>query len=195
MDHTATEGTAALKPGERFTLEQWRNWPEGERWELIGGVAYSMCAAPKVPHQRLAGSMYVELYTFLKGKPCEALLSPVDVYLPGAVEDSTDTVVEPDVIVVCDPSKVQDDGVHGAPDLVIEVGSESTLYKDMTRKKALYERSGVREYWIVNPDSGSVLRYVLVDGRYSPATEILPGEPVHSAVLEGFSWTFTPAGA
>jgi len=188
-----TDGTSALKAGEKFTLEQWRTWPEGERWELIGGVAYAMSPAPRVPHQSLVVRLIHDIYEFLDGKSCQPFVAPVDVFLPKGDPDSSDTVVQPDVFVVCDPDKIEDDGIHGAPDFVVEVLSDSTAYKDMTAKKALYEHSGVREYWLVNPGSGSVFRYVLKDGHFGPATEILKGDAVESVTLPGFTWHVTKA--
>jgi Uma2 family endonuclease len=187
-----TEGPSALKQGERFTLDQWRSWPQDERWELIDGIAYAMSPAPRIPHQNFAGEIFYALRSFLEGKPCQPFIAPADVYLPDDSEDGADTVVQPDVLVVCDERKVQDDGIHGAPDFVAEVLSESTAYKDWNIKKALYERSGVREYWLVSTETGSVFRYILKDGRYGPVTEILRGGPVESTALPGFSWS-TPA--
>ncbi|OHD23001.1 MAG: hypothetical protein A2Y38_22005 [Spirochaetes bacterium GWB1_59_5] len=187
-----TEGSAALKEGEKFTLDQWRTWPEGERWELIGGVAYNMSPAPKVRHQSLAGFLYHDICTFLEEKSCLPFIAPTDVFLPEGVADSADTVVQPDILVVCDDGKILEDGIHGAPDFIAEVLSPSTAYKDMSAKKSLYERSGVREYWLVNPDTGSVFRYVLNDGRYGPATEILHGDRVESSALPGFVWRIKP---
>ncbi|MFH2115098.1 MAG: Uma2 family endonuclease, partial [Spirochaetota bacterium] len=98
-----TDGTSALKTGEKFTLDQWRRWPEGERWELINGVAYTMSPAPRVPHQRLSRSLSSALDAFLEGKDCEPFYAPVDVFLPKVDPGSSDTVVQPDVFVVCDP--------------------------------------------------------------------------------------------
>jgi len=183
-----TEGTSALKQGERFTLDQWRSWPENERWELIDGIAYAMSPAPRIPHQNHAGNLFRKLGNFLEGKPCQPFMAPADVFLPDDSEGATDTVVQPDVFVVCDGDKVHDDGVHGAPDFVAEVLSESTAYKDWNIKKALYERAGVREYWIVSTETGSVFRYSLKDGRYGPVTEILRGGAVESLAFPGFSW-------
>jgi Uma2 family endonuclease len=180
---------SALKQGERFTLDQWRSWPENERWELIDGIAYAMSPAPRIPHQNHAGDLFRKLGNFLEGKPCKPFIAPADVFLPDNAEDGTDTVVQPDVLVVCDEGKVQDDGIHGAPDFVAEVLSESTAYKDWNIKKALYERTGVREYWLVSPETGSVFRYVLEDGRYGPVTEILRGGAVESIAFPGFSWS------
>jgi Uma2 family endonuclease len=184
-----TEGTSALKQGERFTLDQWRSWPENERWELIDGIAYAKSPAPRIPHQNFAGELFYALRSFLEGKPCKPFIAPADVFLPDDSEDGTDTVVQPDVLVVCDEGKVQDDGIHGAPDFVAEVLSESTAYKDWNIKKALYERSGIREYWLVSTETGSVFRYVLEDGRYGPVTEILRGGAAESMALPGFSWS------
>ncbi len=188
-----TAGTSALKAGEKFTLDQWRTWPEGERWELIGGVAYAMSPAPRVPHQDLVGRLFYEIYSFLQRKSCTPFVAPLDVFLPKGDPDSSDTVVQPDVFVVCDPDKVQDDGIHGAPDFVVEVLSDSTAYKDLSTKKELYERAGVREYWLVNPQNGSVFTYALVDGHYGPTIEILRGGAVKSVALPGFIWYTTKA--
>ena len=119
-----TRGSNALKAKQRFTLDQWRSWPEGERWELIDGEAFDMSPAPRVPHQVKTGDLYYQLRMFLEGKPCQPFVAPIDVFLETTGEG--DTVVEPDVLVVCNPSKVGDDGIHGAPDFVAEVLSEST---------------------------------------------------------------------
>lgn len=181
-----SSGTSAIRAGDRFTLAQWWTWPEGERWELIGGIAFAMSPVPKVVHQEIALKFAYALKSFLEGKPCKAFISPIDVFLPDADPGTPDTVVQPDVIVVCDPAKIGEEGIHGAPDLVAEILSDSTAYKDLTVKKAAYERSGVREYWIINPESGSILRHVLSGGAYLPAVESRRGEAAESAVLEGF---------
>ncbi len=139
----STDGTAALKPGEKYTLDQWRTWPEGERWELIGGVAYNMSPAPRVSHQDIAGELFYAIRIFLEEKPCRLLMAPIDVFLPDGVDDSAETVVQPDILVVCDRDKINDDGIHGAPDFVAEVLSPATAYKDMHDKRMLYERSGL----------------------------------------------------
>jgi Uma2 family endonuclease len=189
-----TEGTSALKHGERFSLDQWRSWPENERWELIYGIAYSMSPAPRTPHQNHVGDLYRKLGNFLEGKPCRPFIAPLGVYLTDDSEDGTDTVVQPDVLVVCDEDKVKNDGIHGAPDFVAEVLSESTAYKDWNVKKILYERYGVREFWLVSTETGSVFRYVLKEGHYGPVTEILRGGTVESMVLPGFTWSSPAQG-
>ncbi len=183
-----SNGTSALNMAEHFTLEQWRAWPEDERWELIDGIAFAMSPAPRVSHQNFSGEIFYALKKHLQGKPCRAFMAPLDVFFADAKKDAKDTVVQPDVLVVCDEKKVADDGIHGAPDFIVEILSESTAYKDWHVKKALYERFGVREYWLVSPDTGSVFRYVLKDGRYGPVTEILRGETVECTAIPGFSW-------
>ncbi|AEJ20015.1 Uma2 family endonuclease [Gracilinema caldarium] len=183
------EGTSALKQGERFTIAQRNAWPGDERWELIGGVAYNMSPALRVPHQRLTLQFAASLFNFLEGKPCQPFISPVDVYLPDASAENEETVVQPDVFVVCDSEKIKDDGIHGAPDFIVEVLSDSTAYKDLTIKKQAYERSGVREYWIINPDTGSIFISLLDQGHYLPMTEILRGNRATSTVLNGFTFT------
>jgi Uma2 family endonuclease len=183
-----TTGSSAAKSGGKFTIADYASWPDDERWELIGGVAYGMSPSPTVPHQLVSGDLYATVRDFLDGKPCLPFIAPIDVYLPEAVSDTTDTVVQPDILVVCDASKIQHDGIHGAPDFVVEVLSESTAYKDLNDKRAAYERSGVREYWLVNPGSGSVLQYQLRDERLELAGEVRQGSPARSCVLDGFTW-------
>jgi Uma2 family endonuclease len=187
-------GTSALKEGETFTLDQWRTWPEGERWELIGGVAYCMSPAPKVCHQGLVGSLYYKLCAWLEEKDCSPFVAPIDVFLPDGIADSAETVVQPDVFVICDQNKIKEDGIYGAPDFIAEMLSPSTAYKDMSVKLKLYEHAGVREYWMVNPDTGSVFRYALKDAHYGAATEILRGEAVESAIFQGFVWKVQETG-
>ena len=152
-------GTSAVSPDERYTYKEYRTWPEGERWELIEGVAYAMSPAPTRSHQRFVVDLVGKLYAFLKGRPCELLVSPIDVFLPASsdeAEDEVDTIVQPDVIVVCDRNKLIDKGVRGGPDFVVEILSPSTAMKDFSKKKTLYAKHGVREYWIVNPEDLAV---------------------------------------
>jgi len=187
-----TNATAAISLNEHYTYKDYKTWPEGERWELIEGVAYAMSPAPTRSHQEFVVDLVVRLGAYLRGKPCTLLVSPIDVFLqasPGEEDDDTDTVVQPDVIVVCDKDKLIDKGVRGAPDFVVEILSPSTAMKDLGRKKALYARHGVREYWIVNPEDRSVLAYRLEGAEFGRVQDFRAGEEVRSSVLEGFSWT------
>ena len=179
------EGTSALRLDARYTLADWRSWPEGERWELIAGAAYAMSPAPRVPHQTQAFDLGRALGNFLEGKPCRVFMAPLDVFLE---KDSEDTVVEPDVLAVCESAKIRDDGIHGAPDFVAEVLSESTASKDFGIKKELYERTGIREYWIIHPDTGAVFQYIRDGALFAPVREHRKGQKVESSAFPGFSW-------
>ena len=127
--------------------------------ELIGGRVVAM-ASPKVIHTRVMQNIYRIFADYLSGHPCEPFTDSVDVYLT-----AKDRYI-PDVTVVCDPDKVQDDGIYGAPDLVVEVLSQGSAKNDRTRKKDVYEQCGVREYWIVDPVSMRVEQYLLEEGRF-----------------------------
>ncbi len=178
-----------------FTYGDYRTWPDGERWELIDGVAYDMSPAPMIKHQRMLGRLWAEISRFLHGKPCEPFFAPVDVLFPrlGQTDDEADTVVQPDIVVVCDPAKTENGKfVRGAPDLVVEILSPSTSKKDLNEKYRLYEREGVREYWALEPRSCWLHRYVLgEDRRYGEALVREKGDGLgvaSSAVLAGFSF-------
>ena len=166
------DGTSPLKADARFTYKDYKTWPEGERWELIRGTAWAMSPAPRRQHQTLCGQLYAYLDQFFAGKPCRPYIAPVDVFLPEGDEalDETDAVVQPDIFVVCDKSKLIEEGVRGAPDFVIEILSPSTALKDQTEKRMLYEARGVREYWIVNPITMETFIYILKDGTYGLPT-------------------------
>jgi Uma2 family endonuclease len=153
---------AAPNFDEHWTYGDYRRWPDDERWELIEGVAYLM-GAPSVRHQRIVGLMYRLLADFLEGKPCEVFLAPLDVlsFGPGeASEDECSTVVQPDLLILCDKSGLNDKNLHGLPEVVVEVLSPSTSRKDQHEKFALYEKRGVREYWVVDPDGEWLCLYV-----------------------------------
>ncbi len=178
----------ALRDPEYHTYGDYLTWPEEVRYELIDGEAFLMAPAPTVSHQNVAGEVFRQLANALHGgKPCRALIAPVDVRLPKTDEadERIDTVVQPDVLVVCDPSKVSERGVRGAPDWVLEVLSPSTAGHDQVRKLRIYERHGVREYWLVHPRDKVLTVYRLIDGAYGrPHIQELAGETPIS-VLEG----------
>ena len=163
------QGTSAFKHPDRYTYREYKTWPDDERWELIDGVAYDMSPAPRRLHQTLLGAIFTQLSLFFSGNPCWPHIAPVDVFLsdPGEEPDDTKNVVQPDAFVVCDQNKLTDSGVVGAPDFIIEILSPSTAMKDQTEKRKLYEAKGVREYWILNPDTFELFIYTLKeDGSY-----------------------------
>lgn len=146
----------ALKDNEIFTVEAIESLPEGQRAELIDGIIYDM-ASPGATHQRLVSffDRTIGNYIEAKGGDCEVFPAPFAVY-PNKDEYN---YLEPDVFVVCDPSKIDEKGCHGAPDWVIEIVSPSSRTMDYLRKLFKYGKAGVREYWIVDPDKERVIVY------------------------------------
>ncbi|GHU24374.1 hypothetical protein FACS1894172_13340 [Spirochaetia bacterium] len=160
-----------------------------ERCELIDGEFYAM-AAPNTAHQTVSMELSTQIHNFLKGKPCKVFSAPYDVILPFPrrrhqknVFDMT-TVVQPDISVICDRTKIIESGCFGAPDFVIEILSPGNTPEEMSRKLDLYKRAGVREYWVVDPALKSVQVYILQHNEYLPAlyhesdnipVSILPG--------------------
>ncbi len=162
-----------------FTYADYLKWPDDERWELIDGEPYAMSPAPTISHQTLVGQLFRQIDEALDGAPCRALIAPVDVLLPSPNEadDQAATVVQPDILVVCDPEKFTERNVRGAPDWIIEVLSPATARHDHLTKRALYERAGVREYWLVHPVDRIVTVYTLKDGQYGgPEIAEMAGE-------------------
>jgi Uma2 family endonuclease len=158
-----------VKTGE-FTYADYCTWPEGERWELIDGAAWAMSPAPTNTHQLIVGELFRQIATFFRGKPCRPFVAPFDVRLPKGdnADHAVDTVVQPDISVVCDPAKLKDNhGCLGAPDWVIEVVSPGSALRDQKVKRALYERHGVPEYWLIHPIDRSIAIYRLDAGGYA----------------------------
>lgn len=135
-------------------------YQEEFREELLNGKI-SMMSSPSVNHNRVAGNIYTIFRNYLKGKSCEAFSDGVDVYL-----SNKDRVI-PDGVIICNKDIIRMDGIHGAPDLVVEILSPSTAKNDKGYKKDLYEKSGIKEYWIVDPNMRSIEAYLLSDGKYT----------------------------
>lgn len=136
-------------------------YQDEQRTELINGQIVAMAPRPLTNHNLIAWNIYSIFSFFLKGKSCTPFADGADLHL------TEDDVFVPDMMVVCDRDKIKRDGVYGAPDLVVEVLSASTAKRDRGHKKDIYARCGVREYWIVNPDSRSAEVYLLQDGQFA----------------------------
>ena len=177
----------ALKLAERFSYRDYVTWPANERWELIHGEAYDMSPAPSPEHQRVLLELAAEFRNFLRGKPCQVYIAPFDVRLPerNECDDELDTVVQPDISIICDHAKIDRKGCRGAPDLIVEVLSPATARKDLTEKLNLYEQHGVPEYWIVYPFDQMLTVFTLTDGAYSKPMIYSNGERVSVGVLPG----------
>ncbi|ABQ27539.1 Uma2 family endonuclease [Geotalea uraniireducens] len=162
-------GPLALNANERYTYGEYKKWNDGKSWELIDGVPYSMTPAPSRKHQKIAGELFRQFANYLTDKPCEVYAAHFDVRLPEADEadDDVATVVQPDIAVICDQSKLDDAGCKGSPDLIVEVLSPATSRKDLKDKFLRYERAGVREYWLADPTAKTVMVFTIgADGRY-----------------------------
>lgn len=156
---------------ERYTFADVLTWPDDERAELIDGEVVMMAPAPSREHQGISMELSRQLANYLEGKKCKAYHAPFDVRLfekEGDAPEDVDTVVEPDLVVICDQSKLDDRGCKGAPDMVVEILSPSTRRHDRLVKLGLYQRAGVREYWIVSPEEQTVQVFLHKDGSLLP---------------------------
>ncbi len=166
-------------------------WEGDGRWELIDGVVYDMSPAPSIDHQRISGDIFNQIYTFLDGRPCEVFAAPFDVRLPKSADEADEDikdVVQPDIVVVCDPEKLDRRGCRGAPDWIVEIVSPSTAAKDNIEKLALYERNGVKEYWIVHPAYRIATVYTLGPDRLYGRPKSYPEtEKIEPVALPGLS--------
>lgn len=171
------------------TYADYLGWPEDVRYELIDGVAYLMGPAPLRVHQELVGEIFRQAANALEGKPCRAFVAPFDVRLPKGDEadELVDTVVQPDVLVVCDQAKLDTRGMRGAPDWVVEVLSPASSSHDQTVKLAAYERAGVPEVWLVHPTDRVVTVYRLAGGVYGRPVIRELKDKLAVAVLPGIS--------
>jgi len=177
-----------LDPTKKYTYADYLTWRFKERVELIKGKLFKMSPAPNRRHQMMVGEIYGHFWTFLKKHKCEVFVAPFDVRLPVPKNSDKDyTVVQPDITVVCDESKLDEQGCNGAPDLVVEVLSPGNTQKEMRDKFEVYQNSGVREYWLVDPQRESILIYGLnEDGKYIAGHPYVTGMKVESNVLPGF---------
>ena len=153
---------------QRYTFADLLQWDDNVRYELYYGVPVAL-ASPSDTHQDISGEIHYQLKAYLRGKKCKVYYAPLDVRLfeeEGERPEDVDLVLQPDLLIVCDENKVDRRGVHGAPDLVIEILSPASARYDKLIKFNLYQRAGVREYWLVDPVSRSVSVYTLKDGIY-----------------------------
>lgn len=195
-----------------YTVADYMNWPDELRCELIDGIIYDMAPAPTLAHQNAVGGLFVYLHAALQSPTpeeghgggggtgcCKVFVAPIDVIL------GPDTVVQPDLIVVCDPAKLANGkNVQGAPDLVVEVLSPTTAIKDRWEKKQLYERAGVKEYLLVDPLEFYLEYYCLnAAGRFDAPRILGPENELRLSLLPALEqtigailgWSLPPAGS
>jgi Uma2 family endonuclease len=178
-------------PNGKFTYGDYKRWDlkPHERVEVIYGMAYIM-AAPNVRHQDMLGALHLQIGNFLEekrraeGTPCKVRMAPYDVRLFYKEDETDDTVVQPDLAVVCDKSKDGEEACHGAPELVVEILSPSNSATEMKRKFEIYQKAGVREYWVVDPKTNSVDVYLFFKDTFT-LKKYDKDDKLPSAVLTG----------
>lgn len=181
------EGETIIMPFSKkvYTIADIEALPEGERAELINGEMF-MLASPNAVHQELLGTLYVAIYSYIKGNrgKCKVYVAPYSVYL----HNDDKTYLEPDIAVICSKDKMDIKGCHGAPDWVIEITSPSTRARDYGIKLEEYRKAGVVEYWIVDPGKGQVTVHHLQAGTISRTYSFTEKVPV--GIYNGFEIDF-----
>ena len=177
-----------LDLSKTYTYADYLKWTFNERLELIEGKIFKMGPAPGSVHQLISGVIFAELYNHLKGKPCKVFHAPFDVRLTRRLKDNKDiqTVVQPDISVVCNPRKIDERECLGAPDIVVEILSPGNNKKELQNKYEVYEENGVTEYWIIHPTEKTFLKYTLIENNYRASRLLTTGDEVTTSVLPGF---------
>ncbi|WP_154855190.1 Uma2 family endonuclease [Cyclobacterium xiamenense] len=173
----------------RYSYADYLTWQLEDMVELIRGKVFRQAAAaPRRIHQGLTVALVTRIHGFLKGGSCRVYTAPFDVRLPVSSRKHADidTVVQPDLCVVCDPEKLDELGCVGAPDLIVEILSPGNNKKELQVKYEVYEATGVKEYWVIHPDERTLLIYTLEAGKYRPSRLFTMGDEVESQVLSGF---------
>ena len=178
----------ALSPGKRrYTFADALEWDEGERAEIIDGEVH-LFSTPSRFHQDISMEISRQIANYLEGKMCRVYAAPFAVRpfeRDGEAPEEVDTMVEPDISVVCDQNKLDKYGCKGAPDMVVEILSPTTLRHDRLVKLNLYQRAGVREYWIVDPENKAIQVFLHDGGSLRITEEYGPRDIARVNVLEG----------
>jgi Uma2 family endonuclease len=176
-----------LDLSKSYTYFDYLSWKFQERVELFKGKVFNMSPGPASKHQRLSGKIAIPLFNYLANNTCEVFYAPFDVRLMKNSNDKqVKTVVQPDICVICDLSKIDEKGCNGAPELVIEILSPGNSNKEMKNKFELYEEAGVLEYWIVDPEKEVVFQYVLENGIFTNHRPLVKEDMLESNVIDGF---------
>lgn len=175
---------------KQHTYADYLTWKFKERVELIRGWVVKMSPAPNVRHQRITGFIFNEIYNHLRGHSCQVFTAPFDVRLPlppnKAKGNKIDTVVQPDIVVICDPGKLDEQGCIGAPDLVVEILSPGNTRREMKDKLELYQAAGVPEYRVVDPEHEFILVYTCNEtGAYVGSIPYTDGDLLTTPIMPG----------
>jgi len=171
-----------------YSYSNYLTWLFDDRVELVKGKVYKM-SGPARRHQQVSIYIASMLFNFLLGKPCKVYSAPFDVrfYKGSKADQDIYTVLQPDICVICDETKLDDKGCIGAPDIVIEILSPGNIKMELLYKYGIYEEFGVKEYWVVSPGDKTLLKYTLdKEEKYRPSKLITLSEKVYSELLPGF---------
>lgn len=175
-------------PSLYYTYADYLKWKFEERLELFRGRIFKL-SAPNTKHQEISGRLFFRVQSFLIKKPCKVFAAPFDVRLPvknRKKDNEITTVVQPDICVICDESKLDDKGCCGAPDLVIEILSPGNSEKEVKLKFSLYEEAGVIEYWIVHPSEQTIVVFILNENKKYDGAKIYAGnDSIKSIAVNG----------
>ena len=160
-----TAGIGNFNESRRYTYADYLEWEGPERYQIFSGEVFQM-ASPSVEHQAILGDVFSQFYNWLKGKTCRVFTAPIDVRLFPKKDKSDNTVVQPDMLVVCDENKIDKGSINGAPDMVIEIVSSSNTHNELFLKFQYYMKAGVREYWVIDPNRKNVQVHLYEDGHY-----------------------------
>lgn len=162
----------------RYSYKEYLTWDEDERWEIIEGIPFHMTPAPSSKHQEILGSIFALFYNYLVDKKEKVFVAPFEVRLSESEnEEEIFNVVQPDLTVVCDSSKIDQRGLKGSPDLVVEVLSPGIAAKrDKVVKFELYEKHRIKEYWIVDPHHENIEVFLLEDETYQNRNVYVKGD-------------------
>ena len=177
-----------------YTYADYLQWKFEERLELFRGKIFKL-SAPTTRHQDISGNIFVPIALFLKMKSCKVFAAPFDVRLPvknKKKDDEVTTVVQPDLCVICDETKLDSRGCCGAPDLVVEILSPGNSKKEIRLKHELYEEAGVKEYWIVNPVEENIVVFILnEEEKFSGLKMYASGDTIQSIAVPGLNVNLT----
>lgn len=182
-----TISMAVPKSEESYSWQEYLAWPSDERFELIDGIAYAMSPAPRRRHQEISGALFYQAYAALRGGDCSVFAAPFDVKLSSDEEDEAPTVVQPDLTVCCDRSRLTEQGMTGPPALVVEIVSPDSGIADRRRKFTVYESYAVGEYWMVDQDEELVEVYLLREGRFRREAVYARDEKLKSFTVNGLA--------
>ncbi|PAV28040.1 endonuclease [Virgibacillus profundi] len=175
-----------------MTYKEYITWNEEERCEVLDGKIISMAPSPIPEHQDISMQLSIEIGTYLRGKTCKTFAAPIDVYLfqdsnKKWIDENVRNWLIPDLIVVCDPNKIKQNKILGAPDFVVEIISPSSAKIDRLDKRLAYQRAGVKEYWIIDP-ANQIIEVYLLKGQTLELNNVYNrGDFVSVQVLESLT--------